>query len=78
MNAAVWTKGKRALADVQRLALKVKVTVAVSGCGGLVVSILASGAQVRGFKPGLSRRIFSGEKIHSSKAVCPMLQICGM
>jgi hypothetical protein len=50
---------------------------------GLVVSMLASGTRVRGFKPGRRRRIFSGEKILSmpsfgSKAVCPMSQICGM
>jgi hypothetical protein len=31
--------------------------------GGLVVIMLPSGTQVRGFKPGRSRRIFSGEKI---------------
>jgi hypothetical protein len=30
-----------------------------------MVSMLASGTRVRGFKPGLSRRIFSGEKILS-------------
>jgi hypothetical protein len=33
-----------------------------SGFGGLVVSMLASGTQDRGFKPGQSRRIFSGVK----------------
>jgi hypothetical protein len=38
---------------------------AVSGFGGLVFSMLASGTQVRGFKPGRSRRIFRGEKILS-------------
>jgi hypothetical protein len=37
----------------------------ICGFGGLVVSILASGIQVRGFKPGRSRRIFRGEKILS-------------
>jgi hypothetical protein len=31
-----------------------------SGLGGLGVSMLASGTQVRGFKPG--RRVFQGEK----------------
>jgi hypothetical protein len=56
-----------------------------SGFGGLVVSMLASGTQVRGFKPGRNRRIFWGEKNprhaffrKGSKAVCPMSQICGM
>jgi hypothetical protein len=50
-----------------------------------VVSMLASGTQVYRFKPGLSCRIFSGEKNpqhaflrRESKAVCPMTQICGM
>jgi hypothetical protein len=36
-----------------------------SGFGGLVVSMLASGTRVHGFKPGRSRRIFSGVKILS-------------
>jgi hypothetical protein len=56
----------------------------ISGFGGLGVSVLASGTQVRGFKPGQSRRIFKGGKIlkHAflrkvSKAVGPMSQICG-
>jgi hypothetical protein len=34
--------------------------------GGLGVSRLASGTQVRGFKPGRSRRIFKGGKILST------------
>jgi hypothetical protein len=34
----------------------------VSGLGGLVVSILASGTQDRGFKPGRNRRIFRAKK----------------
>ena len=33
-----------------------------SGFGGLVVSMLASGAQDRGFDPGRSRRIFRAKK----------------
>jgi hypothetical protein len=37
----------------------------MSGFGGLVVSMLASGNRVRGFKPGRSCRIFSGVKILS-------------
>jgi hypothetical protein len=37
--------------------------VPASGFGGLGVSALAFGTQVRGFKPGRSRRIFQGEKI---------------
>jgi hypothetical protein len=36
------------------------------GFGGLAVSVLASGTQVRGFKPGRSRRIFKGGKILST------------
>jgi hypothetical protein len=34
-----------------------------SGFGGLGVSMLAFGTQVRGFKPGQSRQIFKGKKI---------------
>jgi hypothetical protein len=56
-----------------------------SGFGGLGVSVLASGTQVRGFKPGRSRRIFKSGKIlkhaflrKGSKAMGPMSQICGM
>ena len=36
------------------------------GFGGLEGSVLAFGTQVRGFKPGRSRRIFKGEKILST------------
>jgi hypothetical protein len=56
-----------------------------SGFGGLVVSMLASGTQDHGFAPGQSHQIFQGKKNpqhallwKGSKAVCPMLQICGM
>jgi hypothetical protein len=37
-----------------------------SGFSGLGVSALTFGTQVRGFKPGRSRRIFQGEKILSA------------
>jgi hypothetical protein len=53
----------------------------VSGFGGLVVSMLASGTQVRGFKPG---RFFGWQNPQHaflwrrSKAVCPLSQLCGM
>jgi hypothetical protein len=36
-----------------------------SGCGGLVVGMLASGTQDRGFAPGRNRRIFRAKKIQS-------------
>jgi hypothetical protein len=56
-----------------------------NGFGGLGVSVLASGTQVRGFKPSRSRRIFKGGKNphhaflrKGSKAVRPMSQICFM
>ena len=55
------------------------------GFGGLVVSMLASGTQVCGFKPGRSCWIFTGVKINKhaflrrgSKRICPMSQLCGM
>ena len=37
----------------------------LDGFGGLVVSMLASGTQICGFKPGRSRWIFTGIKIFS-------------
>jgi hypothetical protein len=43
--------------------LKLIQTPDLSGFGGLGVSALASGTQVRGLKPGRSRRIFQGEKV---------------
>jgi hypothetical protein len=54
------------------------------GFGVLVVSMLASGTQDLGFASSRSRRIFRANKCSAlilrkgSKAVCPMLQICGM
>jgi hypothetical protein len=42
---------------------RIKQTVRFSGFG---VSALAFGTQVRGFKPGRSRRIFQGEKFLSA------------
>ena len=45
-----------------------------SGFGGLVVSMLASGTQDRGFDPGRSRRIFRG----GSKAVSHVADLRGM
>ena len=55
------------------------------GFGGLVVNILASGTQIRGFNPGRSRWIFTGVKILSmpSSGVevkesdpCPSFAVC--
>jgi hypothetical protein len=47
-----------------------------SGFGGLVVTMLASGIQDRGFEPGRSRSMHFLRR--GSKTVCPMSQICGM
>jgi hypothetical protein len=41
------------------------VNLSTDGLGGLVVSMLASGSRVRGFKPGRSRWIFTSVKILS-------------
>jgi hypothetical protein len=38
----------------------------VVALGGLVVSVLATGPKVRGFKPGRGRWIFKGDKIRST------------
>jgi hypothetical protein len=54
------------------------------GFSGLVVSILATGTRVRGFKPGRSRWIFRASEKSSvclrrgNKIICPMSQLCGM
>jgi hypothetical protein len=55
----------RLLDHHQAIFTKLRVRYMQSGFGGLVVRMLASGTQVRGFKPGRSRRIFRGEKILS-------------
>jgi hypothetical protein len=47
------------------LSVLAKVTLLLDGFGGLVVSMLASGSRVRGFKPGQSRWIFLYIKILS-------------
>jgi hypothetical protein len=47
------------------------------GYDGLVVNILASGTQVRGFKPDRNRRIFRAEKILSMPSVpCRRFAAC--
>jgi hypothetical protein len=52
---------------------------AVSGFGGLVVSLLASSTEVREFEPGRKRKIPQHAFIQKgSKFVCPMSQLCGM
>jgi hypothetical protein len=61
-----------------------KVTSNVSGFGGLVVSMLASGTQDRGFASGRNLWILREKNPQHaflrkvSKVVCPMSQICGM
>jgi hypothetical protein len=50
-----------------------------SGFGVLVVSMLASGTQDRGFAPGRSRKNPKHAFLRKgNKEVCPMSQICGM
>ena len=52
------------------------------GFGGLVVSILATGTRVRGFRPvGFFRRPENPQYAflrRGSKILCPMSQLCGM
>jgi hypothetical protein len=57
----------RCMSNVTQIySLKAPVTpLRLSGFGGLVVSMVASGTQDHGFAPGWSRRNFSGEKILS-------------
>jgi hypothetical protein len=61
------------------------VTIHSDGFGGLVVSMLASGSLVRGFRPGRSRWIFTSVKILSMPSVggevkvsvpCPSFAAC--
>jgi hypothetical protein len=53
-----------------------KVTWTPSGFGGLVVSMLASGTQDRGFAPGRSRRIFSFGREVKPFAPCRRIAAC--
>jgi hypothetical protein len=79
-----WIKYKRNAFSKQSIYLEYQSCSYIhSGFRGLVVSMLASGTQHRGFEPG--RGFFRGEKIpqhaflrRGSKAVCSMSQICGM
>ena len=70
--------------DRQNLEYEALITV-LDGFGGLVISILASGTQVRGFKPSRSRWIFTGVKILSmpssggevkESVPCPIFAAC--
>jgi hypothetical protein len=60
------------------------VSMLVSATGGLVVSMLVSATQDRGFKPYRRLRIFWDNRSSAcrpsegSKAVCLMSQICGL
>jgi hypothetical protein len=51
--------------DISFLDDQTGIKVEICGFGGLVVSMLASGTQDRGFTPDRSRRIFPAGKIHS-------------
>src|SRR5215475_1515485 len=61
--------------------LDIEASTPLSGFGGLVVSMLASGNQVRGFKPDRSRWIFGRKNPQhaflrkGSKTVCPMSHV---
>jgi hypothetical protein len=48
------------------------------GFGGLVVSILATGTRVRGFKPGHPKNPQYVFLPRGSKIICPMSQLCDM
>ena len=57
--------------------LKCILVYVLDGFGGQVVSMLASGTQVCGFKPG--RKIPQHAFLRrGSKRICPMSQFCGM
>ena len=77
----IQTREKRPLTEIW---LQDVFTQSFDGFGGLVLSMLASGTQVCGFKPGRSRWIFRGKNPQhaflrrGSKRICPMSQLCGM
>jgi hypothetical protein len=52
----------------------------LTGFGGLVVSILATGTRVLGFKPGIGHPENPQYAFlrRGSKIICPMYQFCGM
>ena len=51
----------------------------VDGFGGLVVSVLASGTRVCGFKPGRSLKNLPHAFLRrESERICTMSQLCGM
>ena len=51
-------RNKKNIWKLKLMTLKLKLRSNIDGFGGLVVSILATGTRVRGFKPGRSRWIF--------------------
>ena len=74
---AAWPKVSNVIFRAHRSS---KHTLIHDGFGGLVVSILAAGTRVRGFKPGRSRWIFLAYAFlrRGSKIMCPMAQLCGL
>jgi hypothetical protein len=64
---------------VLRMMFQTKVVDKIDGLSGLVVSMLASGTQGHGFKPGRSRCIFtspsSGGEVKES-VPCPSFAVC--
>jgi hypothetical protein len=63
-RATISFPSERAATDTAHCSIhyNTNITSKESGFGGLAVSMLASGTQVRGFKPGRSRRIFRAKK----------------
>jgi hypothetical protein len=61
----IWTSLKLEMLKYVRVYIYIHISLYYINFSGLVVRMLASGIQVRGFKPGRSRPIFQGEKILS-------------
>jgi hypothetical protein len=71
-DGCVWQRDKGGLRAIFLIGYKQAIfslPIILSGFGGLVASMLASGTQDRGFAPDRSRRIFPAGKIHSMPAV---------
>jgi len=77
LSALCQVRGRKPVTFFGAYAKLRKATISFSGFGGLEVSVLTSGTQARGFKPGRRRRIFKGEKIRPFLAHSSTFRCCG-
>jgi hypothetical protein len=70
----VWTRSSQVVPSVYLLIVRG----CLDGFGGQVVSMLASGTRVRGFKPGRRKNPQHAFLRRGSERICPMSQLCCM